>query len=65
MPKTPPIRPADATPDSNEPYCSNCGYTLTDLTDSARCPECGRPFVEVLTRAPRMAEAGRRYRSES
>jgi hypothetical protein len=48
-----------------EPYCSNCGYTLTGLTDSSKCPECGRPLVEVLTRAPRFYESGKRYRSRA
>lgn len=46
-----------------DPYCGNCGYTLTGLTDSSKCPECGRPIVEVLTRGPRYLEAGKRYRS--
>src|SRR3954463_16469805 len=45
------------------PYCRNCGYTLTGLTESSKCPECGRPLVEVLTRAPRILESGKRYRS--
>jgi hypothetical protein len=48
-----------------EPYCSNCGYTLTGLTDSSRCPECGKPLVEVLTRAPQYLESGKRYRSRA
>lgn len=48
-----------------EPYCSNCGYALTGLTDSSKCPECGRPLVEVLTRAPAYLESGKRYRSRS
>jgi hypothetical protein len=48
------------------PYCSHCGYALSGLTESSRCPECGRPLVEVLRRArdPAM-QSGKRYRSES
>lgn len=37
-------------PPSDDPYCSNCGYPLAGLSDSARCPECGQPLVEVLAR---------------
>lgn len=50
--------------DPNAPYCHHCRYDLSGLTESSKCPECGRPFVEVLMRqsfAP--AGAGRRYRS--
>lgn len=48
----------------DEPYCVNCGYQLTGATESSKCPECGKPLVEVLRRPsfphpPR----GRRYRS--
>lgn len=47
------------------PWCSNCNYNLTGLTESSKCPECGRPLVEVLQRPewqpPRFA--GRRYTS--
>ena len=48
---------------SNEPYCSNCGYALKDLVNSSKCPECGKPLVEVLTRRHQFAESGKRYRS--
>ena len=43
-----------------EPYCGACGHRLTGLVDSSRCPECGRPIVEVVTRAGKL---GTRYRS--
>lgn len=46
----------------NEPYCSNCGYRLTGLTESSKCPECGRPLVEVLTRNPTL-NFGKRWQS--
>jgi hypothetical protein len=50
----------------NEPFCGNCGYVLTGLTESSKCPECGKPLVEVLTR-PQQAflNAGKRYRSKA
>ncbi len=47
---------------SSDPYCGHCGYSLKGLTDSSRCPECGRPIVEVLQR-DRVQPAGRRYTS--
>jgi hypothetical protein len=50
------------SPGFGEPYCSNCSYPLGGLVDSSKCPECGRPLVEVLVRAGRM---GRRYRSST
>jgi predicted RNA-binding Zn-ribbon protein involved in translation (DUF1610 family) len=45
-----------------EPYCGACGHRLTGLVDSSKCPECGRPIVEVLTRAGKL---GTRYRSRT
>ncbi len=52
-------RPAPA---SHEPYCGNCGYKLSGLVDSSKCPECGRPLVEVLSRG---GQWGRRFRSQA
>ena len=37
------------------PYCASCGHDLTGATASSACPECGKPLVEVLTRAPSVA----------
>ncbi len=61
----------EPTPDQpkrmpGDPYCGNCGYNLRGATESAKCPECGRPIVEVLTRE-RLAIGGnaRRFRSET
>jgi hypothetical protein len=57
---------AGAANAGNDPYCSHCGYVLKGLTESSKCPECGRPIVEVLTR-PQQAflNSGRRYRSKA
>lgn len=47
-----------------DPYCSNCGYALTGATDSSKCPECGRPLVEVLVRHQvKMSHRGKRFRA--
>jgi hypothetical protein len=49
-----------------DPFCSNCGYVLKGLTESSKCPECGKPLVEVLTRqSPAFLNAGKRYRSKA
>ena len=32
------------------PYCKNCGYSLIGLTDSSKCPECGKTTLAVVTR---------------
>lgn len=48
------------------PYCANCGYALTGLTESSKCPECGKPLVEVLTRPTHaFMNLGKRYRSKA
>ena len=46
------------------PYCSECGYALTGAIESSKCPECGRPLVEILVRdeGPRMVR--RRHQSD-
>ena len=68
---TPPLGPIDsgiqpALP-VGTPYCSNCGYDLSATTESPRCPECGLPLVEVLTRvvARSLPGAGRTRRYSS
>lgn len=53
--------PRDARTD--EPFCSHCGYVLTGLTESSKCPECGRPLVEVLVRPSLAARGGKRWTS--
>ena len=47
---------------ARDPYCRNCRYPLKGLTESSKCPECGKPIVEVLERGPLMM-IGRRYTS--
>lgn len=48
------------------PYCRACGYDFTGLTESSKCPECGRPLVEVLMRrGTAVANFGKRYRSKA
>lgn len=49
---------------SRDPFCGNCGYIFTGLTESSRCPECGKPVVEVLQR-PGTLIVGRRYKSQT
>jgi len=53
------------SPAPGEPRCGNCGYPLTGLVDSSKCPECGKPFVEVLTRGGPGTRLGKRYRSKA
>lgn len=54
--------------DLRSAYCSNCGYTLDNLTESSKCPECGLPIVDVLVREKHMfgpAGHSKRYQSEA
>jgi predicted RNA-binding Zn-ribbon protein involved in translation (DUF1610 family) len=52
--------------DKNAPFCSHCGYVLKGLTESSKCPECGKPLVEVLTRPSQaFMNAGKRYKSRA
>ncbi len=47
---------------ARDPYCGNCGYLLVGLTDSSKCPECGKPLVEVLIRNGGSLPRGTRYK---
>ncbi len=48
-----------------DPFCNECGYDLTGLTDSSKCPECGGALVEVLMRPSFDARRGIRYTSKT
>lgn len=50
--------------DSNTPYCGKCGYQLTGLIESSKCPECGSPIVETLIRPSMGSGHGYRYTSK-
>jgi hypothetical protein len=49
---------------TDEPYCRDCGYPLKGLVDSSKCPECGKPIVEVLVRDSFPGRRGYRYQSQ-
>lgn len=53
----------DSRRPAGEPYCGNCGYVLTGATDTAKCPECGEPLVDVLRRRGEVAWRSIRYTS--
>lgn len=54
-----------AVPPDERPFCRACGYELTGLIDSSKCPECGRPIVEVLVRRSFPGARSRRYESRA
>ena len=56
---------AEVKREPGEPYCGECGYTLTGATDSSKCPECGRPLVDVLMRPMLDSGTGKRFRSKA
>ncbi|MFK7960890.1 MAG: hypothetical protein AB8G96_10230 [Phycisphaerales bacterium] len=59
------VRPRDPARALGDPFCNACGYALSGCTDSARCPECGRPLVEVLMRPELQFVGGRRRRTRA
>jgi hypothetical protein len=63
MSDQPPASPSSAAP--GDPYCGNCGYSLKGLEDSSKCPECGKPIVQVLMRKGFVGRVGKRYRSNA
>jgi len=50
-------------PPLGDPVCGNCGYSLKNLTESSRCPECGKPIVETLVRTGMAGLNGIRWQS--
>jgi predicted RNA-binding Zn-ribbon protein involved in translation (DUF1610 family) len=58
-----PVPAADVGP--GDPFCGNCGYSLKGLQDSSKCPECGKPIIEVLMRKEFGRRTFRRYRSKA
>ncbi len=47
-------------PPVGAPFCRVCDYDLSGCVDSSRCPECGRPLVEVLMRPEFRLQGGTR-----
>ena len=49
---------------ARDPCCGNRRYSLHGLTESSKCPECGKPILEVLRR-DRSIPRGKRYKSRT
>ena len=49
---------------ARDPCCGNRRYSLHGLTESSKCPECGKPILEVLRR-DRSIPRGKRYKSKT
>jgi len=62
------IKPSAPDTGLPKPYCASCGHDLTGAVGSSKCPECGRPLVDVLVRERRLGgmygKPTRRYTSE-
>jgi len=52
------------TAKDTDPYCNNCGYSLIGLTESSKCPECGKAIIEVLIRDSFPGRGGLRYQTK-
>lgn len=50
---------------ASRPYCNACGYDLSGLTDSSKCPECGGALVDVLMRPAFDAKRSIRFQSQA
>lgn len=50
-------RTAADLPEPHDPWCDDCGYSLTGIDHAGRCPECGRLISDSLGPQSRSATA--------